>query len=169
MSSSQLKEKLLLSVDPRPHWFWRNIFERGVSWRDIIGGALQHTMECNVSLPFSQEHIEDGEHLRMDNISNAYVGNSLSHAHHDGRFLPTTCLGPYGIKLILDKIAFQNPMKCKDKNLIWEDETNHDTHMKTHETILKLEYDTTITSLARLTTLPASGGGEMLPSSFLDP
>ena len=57
----------------------------------------------------------------MDNICHACVVNSLSHTHHDGRFFPTTYLGPYGIKLTLEKIAFQNPMKCKGKNLIWKD------------------------------------------------
>ena len=61
----------------------------------------------------------------MDNISHACVGNSLIPTHHDGRFLPTTYLGPYGIKLILEKNAFQHPMKCKDKNLIWEDGSPH--------------------------------------------
>jgi len=43
--------------------------EREVSRRDLIGDALRHTMECNAFLPFSQEQIEDGGHLRMDNIS----------------------------------------------------------------------------------------------------
>ena len=32
---------------------------------------------------------------------------------------------PYGIKFILEKIAFQYPMKCKDINLIWEDGSLH--------------------------------------------
>ena len=118
MSSSQLKEELLLSADPRPHWFWRNIDEREISWRYFIGGALQHTIECNYFLPFSQEQIEDGGHLRMDNISHVCVGHSRSHAHHDGRFFPTTYLGPYRVSLILENNAFQNPMKCKDRDLV---------------------------------------------------
>ena len=54
MSSSQLKEELLLS-DPRPHWFWKTMDEREVSRRDLIGDALRHTMECNTFLPLSQE------------------------------------------------------------------------------------------------------------------
>ena len=45
MSISQLKEKLLPAADPKPHWFWRDIDEKRVSWRDLIGGALQHIME----------------------------------------------------------------------------------------------------------------------------
>ena len=52
ISSSQLKEEILLSADPRPHWFWRTIFEREVSWTDLIIGALQHTMGCK-DFPFS--------------------------------------------------------------------------------------------------------------------
>ena len=61
----------------------------------------------------------------MDNISYDCNGHFLSHTHHDGRFFPTTYLGTYGIKLILEKIAFQYPMKCKDRNLIWEDGSPH--------------------------------------------
>ena len=93
-------------------------------------GALQHFMKYNVLqqfeevLPFSHldlygfkgEKIDDGGHLRMENISHACVGHSLSPKNHDGRFFPTTYLGPYGIKLILGKSAFQYPMKCKVKN-----------------------------------------------------
>ena len=71
---------------------------------------------------FKEEQIDDGGHLRMDNISHVCVGHSLSHTHHDGRFFPTTYLGPYGIKLILEKISFQHPMKCKSRNMIWENE-----------------------------------------------
>ena len=96
-------------------------------------------MECKVLqqfeevLPFShldlygfkEEQIDDGGHLRMDNISHVCVGHFLSPTHHDGRFFPTTYLGPYGINLILEKISFQYPMKCKDKNLIWEDGSPH--------------------------------------------
>ena len=59
----------------------------------------------------------------MDKISHDCVGHSLSHAYHDGRFLPTTYLGPHRVKLILEEIAFQDPMKCK--NLIWDDGSPH--------------------------------------------
>ena len=48
MSSSQLKEELLLSV-PRPHWFWKTMDEMEVSRRNLIGDALRH----NNFLPFS--------------------------------------------------------------------------------------------------------------------
>ena len=81
-------------------------------------------MECKFlqqfeeDLPFSQEQIVDGGHLRMDNISHECVGHFLSHAHHDGRFFPTTYLDPHRIKLILKNIAFQDPMKCR--NFIWD-------------------------------------------------
>ena len=61
----------------------------------------------------------------MDNISHDCVGHFLSHTHHDGRFFPTTYFGPYGVKLILEEISFQNPMKCIDRNLIWEDGSPH--------------------------------------------
>ena len=46
MSISQLKEKLIPAADPKPYWFWRAIDEKRLSWRDLIGGALQHIMEC---------------------------------------------------------------------------------------------------------------------------
>ena len=45
ISISQLKEKLIPTADPEPHWFWRAIDEKKVSLRDLIGGALQHFME----------------------------------------------------------------------------------------------------------------------------
>ena len=62
----------------------------------------------------------------MDNISHDCVGYLLMRtAHHDGRFLPTTYFAPYGINLVIEEIAFQYPMKCKDKNLIWEDGILH--------------------------------------------
>ena len=59
----------------------------------------------------------------MDTISHDCVGHSLSHAHHDGRFFPTTYLDPHRVKLILRKIAFQGPMKCK--KFIWDDGSSH--------------------------------------------
>ena len=120
MSSSQLKGELLLS-DPRPHWFWKTMDGREVSRRDFIRDALRHTMECNAFLPFSQEQIEDRGHIRMDNISHACVGHPLSHTHHDWRFLPTTYLILDRVSLILEKLTLQNPIKCKDRNFIWED------------------------------------------------
>ena len=45
MSMPQLKEILLLAVDPRPLWFWRAMHEEEVSLGDPIGGALQHFMK----------------------------------------------------------------------------------------------------------------------------
>ena len=45
MSMPHLKERLLLAVDPRPHWFWRVMHEEEVSSRDPIGGVLQHFMK----------------------------------------------------------------------------------------------------------------------------
>ena len=59
----------------------------------------------------------------MDNISHDCAGHSLSHAHHDRRFFPTTYLDPHRVKLILGKIAFQDPMKCS--NLNWDDGSSH--------------------------------------------
>ena len=82
-------------------------------------------MGCNEFLPFSQEKIEHEGHLRMDNISHACVGHPLSHTHHDWRFFPTTYLGLDRVSLILEKNAFQHPMKCKDKNFIWEHGSPH--------------------------------------------
>ena len=61
----------------------------------------------------------------MDNISHACVGHLLSHTHHDGRFFPTTYLILDRVSLILGKLTFQNPTKCKDKNVIWEDGSPH--------------------------------------------
>ena len=124
MSTPQLKEKLLPVVVLRPHWFRKTMNEEEVSSRDPMKCALQHFMECKVlqqskeALSFShldlhgfkEEQIDDGGHLCMDNISHVCVGHSLSHTHHDGRFFPTTYLDPYGIKFILEKIAFQHPM-----------------------------------------------------------
>ena len=46
MSTPHIKEKLLPAADPKPYWFWKAIDEEKVSWRDLIGGALQHIMEC---------------------------------------------------------------------------------------------------------------------------
>ena len=48
MSISQLKERLLPTADPKPHWFWKAMDEKKVSLRDLIGGALQHFMRCKV-------------------------------------------------------------------------------------------------------------------------
>ena len=59
MSMPQLKERILLAADPRPLWFWKAMHEEDISWRDFIGGALQHIMECKdfqqfeEGLPFS--------------------------------------------------------------------------------------------------------------------
>ena len=44
-SISQLKERLLPAADLEPHWFWKDMDEKKVSLRDLIGGALQHFME----------------------------------------------------------------------------------------------------------------------------
>ena len=107
MSTPLLKEKLLLAANPRPLWFWKAMHEEKTSWEEFIIGSLQHIMECKFLqqfeevLPFSQEPIEDGGHPWMDNISHDCVGHFLSHAHHDGRFFPTTYLGPHRVKLIL--------------------------------------------------------------------
>ena len=76
-------------------------------------------MECKDFLPFShlnlhrfkEERIEDGGHIMMDKIYHACVGHSLGHTHHDGRFFPTTYLDLDRVSLILENIAFQNPMK----------------------------------------------------------
>ena len=54
MSISQLKERLLPAVDPEPYWFWKAIDGKKVSWRDLMGGALQHIMECK----FLQKFVE---------------------------------------------------------------------------------------------------------------
>ena len=136
MSMPQLKERLLLAADPRPLGFWRTMHEEEISRRDFNGGALLHIMECNILqqleevLSFSQEQIEDGGHLWMDNISHDHVGHSLSHSHHNWRFFPTTYLDPHRVKLILGKIAFQGPMRCR--NMIWDDGSPHgrSTNMK---------------------------------------
>ena len=62
----------------------------------------------------------------MDNISHVCVGYFLmSPTPYDGRFFPTTYLDPYGINLVIEEIAFQYPMKCKDRNMIWEDGILH--------------------------------------------
>ena len=74
---------------------------------------------------FKEDQIDDGGHLRMDNISHACVGHPLSHTHHDGRFLPTTYLILDRVSLILEKFILQNPMQCKIRNLIWEDGSPH--------------------------------------------
>ena len=62
----------------------------------------------------------------MDKISHVCVGYLLMiPTHHDGRFFPTTYLDHYGINLVIKEIAFQCPMKFKDKNMIWEDASLH--------------------------------------------
>ena len=45
MSILQLKEKLLHAANPKPYWFWRAIDEKRISWRDLMGGALENIME----------------------------------------------------------------------------------------------------------------------------
>ena len=75
MRMPQIKERLVLVSDPRPLCFWKDMHEVEISPRDFSGGALPHIMECKILqqfeevLPFSQEQIEDGGHIRMDNIS----------------------------------------------------------------------------------------------------
>ena len=64
-------------------------------------------------------------------LSHDCVGNLLSHAHHDGRFFPTTYLDPHRVKLILGKIAFQDPMRCR--NLIWDDGSPHGRSTKMND------------------------------------
>ena len=61
----------------------------------------------------------------MDKISHAYVGHPLIHTHHYGSFFPTTYLILERVSLILEKLTFQNPIKCKDRNLTWEDGSPH--------------------------------------------
>ena len=48
MSISQLKERLLPTTDPEPHYFWKAMDEKKVSLRDLMGGELQHFMEWKV-------------------------------------------------------------------------------------------------------------------------
>ena len=64
MSISQLKEKLLPATDPKHHWFWRVFGEKRISLRDLIGGALQHFMNCKVL----QQFWEDGILQREDTM-----------------------------------------------------------------------------------------------------
>ena len=45
MIISQLEEKLIPIADQKPYWFWRAIDEKRISWRDLIGGAPQNSME----------------------------------------------------------------------------------------------------------------------------
>ena len=86
------------------------------SSNDELG--TQPLLEYSNDLPIyitKGEQIDDGGHIRMDNISHVCVGYFLmSPTHHDGRFLPTTYLGPYGINLVIEENAFQYLMKCKD-------------------------------------------------------
>ena len=57
MSILQLKERLLSVPDLEPHWFWKAMDEKKVSLRDLIGGALQHFMECKVFYQFGEDGI----------------------------------------------------------------------------------------------------------------
>ena len=54
MSMPQLKERLLLSADPRPLWFWKDMHEEEISWRDFSRGALPHFMECKIIHQFEE-------------------------------------------------------------------------------------------------------------------
>ena len=45
MSSPQFKEKLIPAKDTEPYLFWKAMHEEEISWRDFIGGALQHIMK----------------------------------------------------------------------------------------------------------------------------
>ena len=66
MSMPQLRERLLLVVDPRPQWFWKAMPEEKVSSRDPIGDALQHSMKCKVPQIFEEVGVlpwEDTKYL----------------------------------------------------------------------------------------------------------
>ena len=45
MRTLLLKERLLPTTDPEPHWFWKAMDEKKVSLRDLIGSALQNFMK----------------------------------------------------------------------------------------------------------------------------
>ena len=61
MSISYLKERLLPTVDPGPHWFLKAMDEKKVSLGDLIGGAFQHFMECKVLHQFWKDGILERE------------------------------------------------------------------------------------------------------------
>ena len=65
MSTSQLKKKLIPTADPRPHWFWKAMDEKKVSLRDLIGGALQHFMECKFLHQFREDGILQRENTMI--------------------------------------------------------------------------------------------------------
>ena len=76
MSISQIKEKLLPVADPKTYWFWRAIDEKRISWRDLIGGALQHIMECKVLQQFEEVGVLQWEDAK-------YFQNEIHHPHWD--------------------------------------------------------------------------------------
>ena len=76
MSISQLKERLLPTTDPEPHWFWKAMDEKKVSLRDLTRGALQHFMKCKVLHQFGEDGILQWE----DTIFMQYI---IHHPHWD--------------------------------------------------------------------------------------
>ena len=103
-----------------------------LSSSDELGAQLilRHSDDQHTCVAVDRQMV-DGEHLMMDDIFHYYDGYFLmSTSHLNENFFPTSYLDHYGVNLVIDEwssfgdlqeIAFQRPMKCKDRNLIWED------------------------------------------------
>ena len=91
---------------------------------------LEHSNDLSTCIAEDRQMVDE-KHL----IFHCYDGSFLmSTSLLNEKILPSVYLDPYGVNLVinewssfgdLQEIAFQHPMKCKDKNLIWEDGILH--------------------------------------------
>ena len=92
-------------------------------------------------------------------------------SHLDEKPLPSAYLDPYGFNMVIDEwfslgdlqeIAFQHPMKCKDRNLKWEDGILHWRGTKMEHDQRHPHFDESI----RMSIVQAYE--EVFPSTYLD-
>ena len=75
MSISQLKEKIIPTTFSKPYGFWRANDER-ISWRHLMGCALQHIMECKDIQEFEEVGVLQWEDTK-------FMQNEIHHPHWD--------------------------------------------------------------------------------------
>ena len=81
-----------------------------MSSSDELGAQplLEHSNDLPIGM-IKDGQIVVGGHLMMDNISHGCDGYFLMDlSHHDGRFLPTTYLDPYGVNCNVPKLGLHS-------------------------------------------------------------